>query len=544
MLPATYPSWIFDGSPIPDPFGQGERAVRFLKALKHPMSRLPGRAFQLDPWQERIVRRIYGPRHEVDDPENGIRRGQRVVNTVMLLLPRGNRKTSLAAALGLLHTFGPERVPRGQNLTAAADRKQARLAYDEAASIIGLMDKATRSRIRIQDYRNKLILPETGSFYEAISCDAGTQHGRTPSFAFVDELHVWRKRLLWEAISTGVDKVDSPLTIIATTAGRGKENLAHEIVEKARRIARGEINDPTFLPVLFEAPPDADWRDEAVWRATNPGLAHGYPSLQGFRRHAERAEHSPAELDSFKQLKLNIWLDHFASAAFDMARFDAGTREIDRASLRGQAAWIGVDLSRRGDQTAVVVVIPQEDGHLILPNIFIPAEGLHERSDQDDAPYPAWLEAGLLTACPGATIDFNMVEERICQLCEEFDVQEILFDQTFAGEMMTSLMKKGHNAISFPQVWANLSPAAEDLIKSVKDKAIFHDGNPALRWTFENTVAAQINRAGNVMLRKGKRTARIDPVVATAMALSRAKAPPPAPSIYDDPDFNPHDLVM
>ncbi len=118
---STYPDWIYDGSPIDDPLGFGERAVKFLRLLKHPKSGLP---FQLDPWQERIVRRIYGPRHED---------GSRIVRTVVMLLPRGNRKTSLAAALGLLHTIGPEKVPGGEVITAASDRKQARIAYEEGS---------------------------------------------------------------------------------------------------------------------------------------------------------------------------------------------------------------------------------------------------------------------------------------------------------------------------------------------------------------------------------------------------------------------------
>ena len=105
---SSFPEWVYDNSPIPDPLGHGERAVQFLRALRHPKSILPNRAFQLDPWQERIVRRIYGPRHED---------GTRVVNTVALLLPRGNRKTSLSAALALLHTIGPEKRPGGEAIT-------------------------------------------------------------------------------------------------------------------------------------------------------------------------------------------------------------------------------------------------------------------------------------------------------------------------------------------------------------------------------------------------------------------------------------------
>ena len=53
-------AWTFDNSPLPDPHGYGERAVKFISALRHAKSSLPKKQLQLDPWQERIVRRIYG----------------------------------------------------------------------------------------------------------------------------------------------------------------------------------------------------------------------------------------------------------------------------------------------------------------------------------------------------------------------------------------------------------------------------------------------------------------------------------------------------
>ena len=52
------------------------------------------------------------------------------------MIPRGNRKTSLAAALALLHTIGPERVPAGQVIFAASDREQAGIGFREAANIV------------------------------------------------------------------------------------------------------------------------------------------------------------------------------------------------------------------------------------------------------------------------------------------------------------------------------------------------------------------------------------------------------------------------
>lgn len=45
----------------------------------------------------------------------------------------------MGAALIALHTFGPERVPNGQTVSAAADAKQALIAYDEALGIVQAM---------------------------------------------------------------------------------------------------------------------------------------------------------------------------------------------------------------------------------------------------------------------------------------------------------------------------------------------------------------------------------------------------------------------
>lgn len=35
-MASTFPTWISDGSTIPDPLGHGQRAVTFLRRLRHP----------------------------------------------------------------------------------------------------------------------------------------------------------------------------------------------------------------------------------------------------------------------------------------------------------------------------------------------------------------------------------------------------------------------------------------------------------------------------------------------------------------------------
>ncbi|MCS0494339.1 terminase large subunit [Ancylobacter sp. MQZ15Z-1] len=533
MARSTYPGWIFDGSEIADPLGRGERAVRWLRMLRHPKSTLPGRPFQLDPWQERIVRAIYGPRHED---------GTRIVKTVILLLPRGNRKTSLAAALALLHTIGPERVPGGEVVSAAADRYQARIAFDEAVGIVQSLPSAAGA-IDIVDHKHRLTLRRDRTRYRALSSDAGGQHGQTPGFVLADELHAWPKRDLWDVLRSALVKTRGSLLVVATTAGRGQENIAWDIVEDARRVARGEVDDPSILPILFEAERDCDWTDEAVWHRVNPGLQHGYPDLEGLRQLAREGQRRIGDREAFRQLNLNIWLDHSADPFVDMDVYDAGADPVDLEALQGEPCWLGVDLSSNHDLTAVVAAWRTEaGGYFVHPWFFCPEDNLRLRADRDGVPYPSWAEEGHIIPTPGNVVDFRTVEDTIRDLCDRFAVQEIAFDPHLARNMLNNLLEDGLPAVEMRQGWVTMAPAIKELERAIVGRQLAHGGHPVLRWCFDN-IAVHTDSAGNRVFHKGKSRDRIDGAVAAAMAVARASAGGGA-SIYESDDWTPEMMVL
>lgn len=520
---------------IPDPFGKGERAVKFLRSLRHPKSTAPGRAFQLDPWQEDIVRRIYGPCDE---------QGRRIVRNVIILLPRGNRKTSLAAALALLHTMGPEAVYGGEVITAASDQKQAKLAFRECEGIIQAGDKGIWKKgyqgktvdrgdqIRLREYRNRIEFPN-GSFIEALSHDAGTQHGRTPVVAICDELHSWKKRDLWDVIRTGLVKVPGSLNIVITTAGRGQENIAFDVIDYARKVARGEIDDPSTLPILYETTRDADWQDEQLWHAANPGLKHGYPDLQGLRQLAREALHRPAERDAFRQLHLNVWLDHSYDGFVDMAVYDRGNKPVNLDKLKGEPCWLGVDLSSTSDLTVIAAAWRDgSGGYFVHVWPFCPADNLQKKADYDSVPYPRWSEEGFITPTPGNTIDYHAVEDTIRNICERFQVREIAFDPHMAHNMMQSLLEDGFPVVAMRQGWMTMAPATKEAERAILAGQLIHGGHPVLRHHFD-VAAVHTDSAGNRLLHKGRSKDRIDAAIATIMAVGRASTGDDSRSVYD-----------
>jgi phage terminase large subunit-like protein len=528
MARSTYPAWVCDTSPIPDPLGHGERAVQFLRRLKHPASTAPKRALQLAPWQERIVRRIYGPRN----PD-----GSRIVKEVFLMIPRGNRKTSLAAALALLHLLGPEKVPAGQIIFAACDREQAGIGFREAAGIVR-EGRSLQAVTKIYDANNA---PKTirsaldGSTLKAISSDGKAQHGTTPTFVLVDEIHAWKGRDLWEALTSGMVKRAGGLLVVATTAGRGREGLAAERYDYARKVALGDVVNPEFLPILFEPQEGDDWQDEALWHRVNPGLAYGFPTLDGLRSKAREARDNPAEMYAFRQFNLNEWMGNSRDPLFDFNTYDARLLHDDEAELEQLPCWLGVDLSRNGDLTAIVAAFLHPDGQVTLrPTFFVPGEGLKARADRDGVPYQTWVQNGLIRACSGPIIDEADVEAAIRDLCATYDVQEIGFDPHLATRLMQRLYDDGLPVVEVRQGPLTMGAAGADLERIVNGRLLRHDGHPILRHHFASVVA-QRRDSGLVTLHKARKTDRIDGAVAAAMAVYRLSLGASSQSAYNAP---------
>ncbi|WP_457660946.1 terminase large subunit [Sinorhizobium medicae] len=521
---SSHLAWIFDDSPILDPHGKGEAAVNFIKALRHPKSVLPGRSFQLDRWQERIIRRVYG-----DTKPDGTRK----IKTVFALIPRGNRKTTLGAALCLV-ALGPERIPGSQVVSSAVDREQARIALEEMKGVIGAHPRLDEA-FQIQDTKNRITHRKSGAFYRAMSADAATAHGRSPVFALVDELHAWKKRDLWDAIKTGLVKTPGSLLVITTTAGVGRENVAYDMYAYARQVASGAIEDEAFLPILFEADADEDWRDEAVWRRVNPGLSCNppYPDIDGMRQMVREAEHRPADREMFRQLHLNVWLDGAANPEWDLGIWDEGHEPIDLPALEGRKAWIAVDLSKRIDLSAVACAIELDDGRFALHVMgFTPEAQLRKRADNDSAPYALWAEHGWLTVCLGDIVDRLIIEEYIRDLCRRFDVQECVFDVALARELMENLEADGIPVAAFPQTLMNFAKPVDTFEDMFLNRRLVHD-SPLLRWAVGNVVMMR-DQNDNRRPAKNKSADRIDPAVAAIMSTARAVQGATGRSSYED----------
>nr|MBA3261337.1 hypothetical protein [Thermoleophilaceae bacterium] len=149
----------------------------------------------LEPWQDRIVNEFYSPRRES-----------------LFLIPRGNGKTALLAALGLFELLAD---PAAVIVCAAATREQALHLFD-AARKFALRSESIRSRLTIT--RRELRTASEGRL-TVVAADAEKQLGWDPTLVLVDELCAHRDDSLYVSLRTALVKRPSARLVTISTAG-------------------------------------------------------------------------------------------------------------------------------------------------------------------------------------------------------------------------------------------------------------------------------------------------------------------------------------
>jgi phage terminase large subunit-like protein len=498
-----------------------DRAVKFVRSLMHGKGKWYGINFNLMPWQEKIIRDIFGTLN----PD-----GTRQYRTAYIEIPRKNGKTELGAAIALYLLFG-DAEKGGEIYSAAGDTDQASLVYSAATPMVR-QSPVLRANSRIIDSRKRIIYPRYGSFYRVISAEAKTKHGFNASGVIFDELHVQPNRDLWDALTTSGGTRTQPLTVAITTAGYDRHSICYEQHDYAERIIKGVIEDPTFYPVIYAAGEGDDWEDERTWQKANPALGN-FRSLEEMRVLYRKAKNVAALQNTFKRLYLNIWTSQ-ETRWIDIAKWDKTAGKVDKDDLKGKQCYAALDLSSTTDITALVLLFPVEDKYKVLPFFFIPEDNIEERVRKDGVPYDVWIREGFITATPGNVIDYQFIEDRIDSLSRTYQVKEMAYDPWNATMLTQRLADKGMTMVEVRQGFGSLSAPTKQLEALILSKKIYHGGNPVLRWMADNVMVKQ-DAAGNLKPDKEKSKEKIDGIVALIMAVDRATRSKTAkPSVYED----------
>ncbi|KOA21154.1 phage terminase [Clostridium homopropionicum DSM 5847] len=491
---------------------KAQRAVNFINNLKHTKGVWHGVPFDLLPWQDKIIRDIFGT---VKD--NGFRQ----YNTAYVEIPKKNGKSEIAAAIALYLTCADSEWG-AEVYGCAADRQQASIVFDVAVDMVDQCP-ALKKRIKPIISQKRLVYMPLGSFYQVLSSEAFSKHGLNVHGVIFDELHAQPTRELYDVMTKGSgDARMQPLFFLITTAGTDRNSICYEVHQKADDILRGKKFDPTFYPVIYGIKDEDDWSLEENWYKANPSLGHTIP-IEKVRDAFNSAKENPAEENIFRQLRLNQWVKQ-SVRWMPMDIWDKCSFAVDIDKLKGRECYGGLDLSSTNDITAFVLIFPPtptDDKYYVLPFFWIPEENLKLRVRRDHVPYDVWAKQGFLKTTEGNVIHYGFIESFIEDLGKKYNIKQIAFDRWGAVQMVQNLEGLGFTVVPFGQGYKDMSPPTKELMKITLEKKIAHGGHPVLSWMMDN-VYVRTDPAGNIKPDKEKSTEKIDGVVALIMALDRA----------------------
>jgi len=468
--------------------GDGDLAVDFVEALcvqvKDSVGGRAGEPMDLRPWQRNLIRAMYARR------DDGRYRSK--LNLVML--PRKSGKSALASSLALYDLFmGPN---GGEVYSCAVDKDQARIVFATAKI---MLERSPELSAQSKVYRDAIVIPATGSVYRVLSSDAVRKEGLSPTSVHYDELHGAPTRELFDVMSLAMAaRIDARFTAWSTAGTKsdstGQDSICYSLWQYGRRIAKREVDDPTFFMAWWGAAESADHRDPEVWKKANPAFG----DLQDPEDFDSAVRRTPEA--EFRTKRLNTWTSS-QTAWLPAGSWDGLDISPAPTPHEDVEVILGFDGSFSGDASVVVGVTVEDE-----PRVFMVRAWEKQPTDRDD-----WR------------VDIGQVEQTIVEACGRWRVVEVACDPFRWSRSIEALEAVGVPVIEYASTSpARMVPATAKFYDAVTSGKIRHDGDPLLARHFQNCVL-KVDQKGPRIVKEHRGSPRkIDAAVSAVMAFDRA----------------------
>ena len=416
----------------------------------------------------------------------------------LVLMPRKNGKSALGSVIGL---YGLILGPKGAEVySVAAEKEQARIVFADARRMV----EASQELSSITKlYRDAIELPKLNSVYRVMSAESYSKEGLSPTLTLIDELHAQKNRELYDTFSLAMGARGKLATLIAiSTAGvrmdsSGRDSICYSLYQYGQKVARGEVDDPTFFMAAWEAPEEADHKLPETWRIANPGFddINSAADFESAVRRTPEAE--------FRTKRCNQWVSSqtswLPSGAWEACEQQFEVSPDDEIVL-------GFDGSFSGDASVIVgAIVPKDDEPV---KVFLVKSWEKDLTIHDDD----WR------------VDIAEVEQTVLDFCQAHPkVREVACDPFRWQRSMQALEDKGVPIVEWPSTSARrMVPACAKVFDAVMEKRLVHDGNPILARHLSNAVT-KIDNLGPRIVKDSRNSPRkIDAAVAMVLAVDRA----------------------
>lgn len=230
------------------------------------------------PWFREFAQSIFGaycmtPGH----PDEG----RRLISTYFLLISKKNAKSTLAAGIMLTAIIINPR-PEAEFMILSPTKEVADNSWKPILAAINANDDL-KALFKIKPTERTIIHLGTNASLKVVAADSQTVTGKKATGVFVDELHEFGKvakaqDMLVEATGGDMSRPESFLIYASTQSAETPAGVFKKELDYARGVRKGAINDPSYMPIIYEFPDEYLHPDTKLylrpenWHITNPNM--------------------------------------------------------------------------------------------------------------------------------------------------------------------------------------------------------------------------------------------------------------------------------
>ena len=488
--------------------------LAFAESLKP--ADLNGEPLALLPWQVFCLAELEGWRRK-EEP------ARRRYRSAYIEVARKNGKTTGLLLPLVLYNFLKTRSSESYIVSSRDDL--AEKTFKEVSAIIradSRLDAALDCKslsITFKDKRD----PSRLAFF----CDGGKSvDGFRPSFFCLDEYHEYPTDKMLDSLTFGMRSRRDAQGVIITTADVETSVPCYEQRLKAQRVLSGLQAQEDFFCVIYALDEGDDWHNPDMWKKANPSLGD-IIAPDVIESDIGNAELTPHKLPELKAKTFGLWGGGGERGWLSMEAWQKNANvAADWALFKGADCFGGLDLAQVDDICAFSLLFIRDGRYWFKHRFYIPEDTVLERYRKENVNFPAWVEQGIVTATPGATVDYGYIVRDILAAAEEYHVLGIGFDKWQARNVIAEIDEARPDILlmEIDQSLRKMSPLAKSFEKRVKDGEVV-DNNPCQAWMVSNCEIRPDANGNYKPLKKSKgSTGRIDGVVAAIMALGVAES--------------------
>lgn len=530
---------------IPPPIfpEQAEHALKVFKALRivdAPGSPTFGEA--CDQWVFDLVASIFG----AYDASSG----RRLITEWFILIPKKNSKSTIAAGIMMTALILNWRMS-GEFAVLAPTIEAAGNSYNPCRDMCAEhVDETLHDLLHTQNHIKTITHRNTQATLKVIAADSNTAAGKKSIGTLVDELWLFGKQasaenMLREAIGGLASRPEGFVVYLTTQSDDPPAGVFKQKLEYARKVRDGIINDPRFVPVIFEHPDDMvaskDHLKAENLAMVNPNL--GYSVDREFLlREYEKAKNEGEEsfrgfMSKHGNVEIGMALRSDRWAGADFWEQQATTLTLDDVLSRSEVVSIGIDGGGLDDLLGLAIAGREKGtGNWLLWTHAWAHPSVLERRKSEASRFHDFASDGDLTLVKHVGDDVHEVADMCSRVYQTGLLDKIGCDQAGIGAIVQAIVESGvpeDMLIGISQGW-KLTGAIKTTERKLAEGGLIHGGQPMMAWCVGN---ARIEPRGNAVMitKQAAGTAKIDPLMATFNAVSLLSLNPVAKgkSVYE-----------